>query len=83
MLAGSECVRRPPTCPPPTPVQPDVVTFNGREGALTDKPLICKQGDRVRIYFGNAGPNLVSSFHVIGGIFDKAGPCSFPCHWQR
>ncbi len=28
-------------------------------------------GDRVRIFFGNAGPNLTSSFHVIGSVFDK------------
>ena len=28
-------------------------------------------GDTVRIYFGNGGPNLVSSFHVIGEIFEK------------
>ena len=33
--------------------------------------LKAKTGDRVRIYFGNAGPNLISSFHVIGEIFDK------------
>jgi FtsP/CotA-like multicopper oxidase with cupredoxin domain len=49
----------------------DVVTFNGREGALTEKPLLVNQGDNVRIFFGNAGPNLLSSFHIIGGIFDK------------
>lgn len=30
-------------------------------------------GDRERIWFGNAGPNLASSFHVIGAIFDKVG----------
>lgn len=47
------------------------VFFNGREGALTDKPLQAKQGERVRIWFANGGPNLTSSFHVIGAIFDK------------
>lgn len=47
------------------------VVFNGREGALTDKPLTANVGERVRIFFGNGGPNLVSSFHVIGTIFDK------------
>lgn len=57
--------------------QPTHVVFNGREGALTDKPLMCKQGERVRLYFGNAGPNLVSSFHVIGAIFDKARLAQF------
>ncbi len=50
---------------------PRFVVFNGREGALTENPLLTKQGDRVRLFVGNAGPNLVSSFHVIGMIFDK------------
>ena len=50
----------------------DVVVFNGREGSLTDKSVLKSNvGDRVRIFFGNGGPNLISSFHVIGGIFDK------------
>ncbi len=40
------------------------------------------QGDRVRIWFGNAGPNLVSSFHVIGAIFDKVG-LQWGWMWQR
>ncbi|PRW57688.1 Copper-containing nitrite reductase [Chlorella sorokiniana] len=52
--------------------QPAYVVFNGAEGSMTEKaPLVADQGDRVRIWFGNAGPNLVSSFHVIGAIFDK------------
>ena len=42
------------------------------EGALTgDKALTAKTGESVRLYVGNGGPNLVSSFHVIGEIFDK------------
>lgn len=50
----------------------DVVVFNGKEGALTtDKPLQAKTGEHVRIYFGNAGPNLTANFHVIGGIFER------------
>ncbi|KAH7716463.1 hypothetical protein AAVH_16102 [Aphelenchoides avenae] len=47
------------------------VVFNGREGALTDNPLMAKTGERVRIFFGNAGANLSSAFHIIGTIFDK------------
>ena len=51
---------------------PTYVLFNGREGALTnDKALQAKVGEKVRLYVGNGGPNLVSSFHVIGEIFDK------------
>ncbi len=52
--------------------QPDYVVFNGAVGALTgDRALQAKVGDRVRLFVGNGGPNLVSSFHVIGEIFDK------------
>lgn len=50
----------------------DYVVFNGKVGALTgDKSLTAKVGETVRIYMGNGGPNLVSSFHVIGEIFDR------------
>jgi nitrite reductase (NO-forming) len=52
--------------------RPTYVLFNGAEGALTgDKALTAKVGESVRIYVGNGGPNLVSSFHVIGAIFDQ------------
>jgi len=52
--------------------KPTYVLFNGSEGALTgDKALVAKTGESVRLYVGNGGPNLVSSFHVIGEIFDK------------
>ncbi len=48
------------------------VLFNGSEGALLgDNALKANVGDTVRMYVGNGGPNLVSSFHVIGEIFDK------------
>lgn len=51
---------------------PTYVLFNGSEGALVgDKALTAKVGDRIRLFVGNGGPNLVSSFHVIGEIFDK------------
>ncbi|MDP7556891.1 MAG: copper-containing nitrite reductase [Nitrospinaceae bacterium] len=51
---------------------PDHVVFNGRAGALMgDNVLKVKAGDNVRIYFGNIGPNAISSFHIIGEIFDK------------
>jgi len=50
----------------------DYVVFNGKVGALTgDNALQAKVGETVRLYVGNGGPNLVSSFHVIGEIFDK------------
>ena len=51
--------------------RPSYVVFNGSVGALVgDKALTAKVGDRVRLFVGNGGPNLTSSFHVIGEIFD-------------
>lgn len=51
--------------------QPSAIVFNGQLGSLMgDNALKAKVGEKVRIYFGNAGPNKISSFHVIGEIFD-------------
>jgi len=50
----------------------DYVVFNGKVGALTgDNAITAKVGETVRLYVGNGGPNLISSFHVIGEIFDR------------
>ena len=50
----------------------DYVVFNGKVGALTgDGALTAKVGETVRLFMGNGGPGLVSSFHIIGEIFDK------------
>lgn len=51
---------------------PSFVVFNGRVGSLRDaRQLHAEVNETVRIYFGVGGPNLVSSFHVIGEIFDR------------
>jgi len=51
---------------------PDYVVFNGSVGAITgDKALKANVGETIRLYMGNGGPNIVSSFHVIGEIFDN------------
>ncbi|MDQ6469340.1 copper-containing nitrite reductase [Flavobacterium sp. LHD-80] len=51
---------------------PDYVVFNGKVGSLTNgNELTAKVGETVRLFVGNGGPNLVSSFHVIGEIFDN------------
>lgn len=54
---------------------PDLFTFNGHTKALTDPAIYgaalrVAQGDRLRVFFVNAGPNLGSNWHVIGQIFD-------------
>lgn len=51
---------------------PTYVVFNGSQGSLVgDNALKAKVGETVRLFVGNGGPNLISSFHVIGEIFDK------------
>ena len=51
--------------------RPTYVVFNGAVGSLVgDKALTAKVGETVRIFFGVGGPNLTSSFHIIGEIFD-------------
>jgi nitrite reductase (NO-forming) len=52
--------------------QPTHVVFNGAVGALAgDNALQAKVGESIRLFVGNGGPNLVSSFHLIGEIFDN------------
>ena len=61
-------------------VTPDEVVFNGIAFQYQDRPLTAKVGQRTRIYFVNAGPNLFSSFHIIGGMFDSVYPAGDPKH---
>jgi copper-containing nitrite reductase len=46
--------------------------FNGAVDSLTKEyPLQAKEGETVRIYFGNAGPNSTASEHMVGEIFTR------------
>lgn len=50
----------------------DYVVFNGHVGAMVgDNALEVNVGETIRLFVGNAGPNLISSFHIIGEIMDK------------
>lgn len=64
--------------------KPEYVVFNGAVGALIgDNALTAKKGETIRLFVGNGGPNLTSSFHVIGQIFDtvwQEGNTSNPVH---
>jgi nitrite reductase (NO-forming) len=52
--------------------QPTHIVFNGSTTALTGEgALKANVGESIRIFVGNGGPNLVSSFHVIGEVFDN------------
>ncbi|MCM2351171.1 MAG: copper-containing nitrite reductase [Bacteriovoracaceae bacterium] len=55
--------------------KPTYIVMNGRPQGLTgSNAMKARAGDSVRIFFGAGGPNLISSFHVIGEIFDKVYP---------
>ena len=53
---------------------PEYIFFNGRVGAVSKERVEVKQGESVRMYVGNGGVNLISSFHLIGEIFDTVYP---------
>jgi nitrite reductase (NO-forming) len=51
---------------------PDYVVFNGSVGSMVgDNALQAEVGETIRLFVGNGGPSLASSFHVIGEIFDN------------
>jgi nitrite reductase (NO-forming) len=62
--------------------RPDEVVFNGSAFQYRDHPLLATAGERVRLYVVDAGPDLWSSFHVIGAVFDKVYPDGDPAHAQ-
>lgn len=52
---------------------PEYIVFNGRVNGTVGK-MHANVGETARIYVGNGGVNLVSSFHVIGEIFNTVFP---------
>lgn len=63
--------------------RPDFVVFNGRVERYVEHPIPIKTGELVRVFFVNAGPNLSSTFHVVGAIFStvyRGGNPANPMH---
>jgi nitrite reductase (NO-forming) len=50
---------------------PDHVVFNGRANQYASHPIDVRPNQLLRLYLVNAGPNRISSFHVVGGIFER------------
>jgi nitrite reductase (NO-forming) len=55
--------------------KPLYVMFNGRLFGYVEEPIKAKPGDYVRVYYLNVGPNRVSTFHLVGIVWDFA-------YWQ-
>lgn len=51
------------------------VMFNGKLFRYVESPIKVRPGDFVRVHFLNVGPNLISTFHLVGIIWDYA-------YWQ-
>lgn len=49
----------------------DGVVFNGYVGQYTDRPIHVEANQKIRAWVMNDGPSDISSFHVIGTIFDS------------
>jgi len=49
---------------------PTYVMFNGKNFRYVEEPVQARPGDYVRFYYLNVGPNLTSTFHAVGGIWD-------------
>ena len=49
---------------------PDFVVFNGVANQYKDNPIQVTTKGRVRVFVLDVGPNIDSSFHVVGTIFD-------------
>jgi len=52
---------------------PTYIVFNGKTNGLGDR-MQMQTGETARIYVGNGGVNLISSFHLIGEVFDRVFP---------
>ena len=51
-------------------VTPDAVVFNGVANQYDTARSRRRSGERVRFWVLDAGPNRVTSFHIVGGQFD-------------
>jgi nitrite reductase (NO-forming) len=50
--------------------KPDLVVFNGYANQYRDRPIPATVGEKVRVWVLDAGPNVGSAFHIVGGQFD-------------
>ncbi len=62
---------------------PQYVVFNGQLFRYLLDPVTAKPGDYVRINFLNVGPNQVSTFHLVGIIWDYAYWQGNPVNWVQ
>ena len=59
---------------------PDHVVLNGRAGQNSSHPIDIRPNELLRLYVVNAGPNRISSFHVVGVVFDRVYEGSPPAN---
>ncbi|WP_204369021.1 hypothetical protein [Methylocucumis oryzae] len=62
--------------------QPLYVAFNGYNFRYVNQPINARPGDYIRFYYVNVGPNLTSTFHAVGGIWNYSYPQGNPANKQ-
>ncbi|MDZ7729977.1 MAG: copper-containing nitrite reductase [Natrialbaceae archaeon] len=53
--------------------EPTYVPINGEPWAFTGDgygPIEVEKGERIRIFYANGGPNMISSWHAIGNVWE-------------
>ncbi len=61
---------------------PMYTAFNGRVFRYVEEPIVAKPGDYVRVHYLNIGPNNVSTFHLVGIIWDYVYWQGHPEAWM-
>ena len=59
---------------------PDQIVFNGRANQYATHPIHVQPNELLRLHVVNAGPNRISSFHIVGGIFERVFEGSSQAH---
>lgn len=62
--------------------QPVYVAFNGYNFRYANAPINVRPGDYIRFYYVNVGPNLTSTFHAVGGIWNYVYAQGNPANMQ-
>lgn len=60
--------------------KPLYVSFNGYNFRYVNEPIVARPGDYIRFYYLNVGPNLTSTFHAVGGIWNYSYPQGNPAN---
>src|SRR5690606_14149005 len=62
--------------------RPSYTMFNGKVFRYVEEPIVAKPGDYVRMYYLNVGPTQLSTFHIVGIVWDYVYWQGHPEAWM-